>query len=335
MEDLSGQVLLGFDIKARKITKEKSHYILSTNKGMRTIRAAGAASNESKEHILFQHAIKERMYENGFPDTDRFYLAADGLPYCEHDGAVYVMTDALNGRELDFSDENAVMGAVRALARMHKAAQGLRAPAGFTAREDYADELKRDIARLRLIKKRVNAQRRLYDFDVLFLRNFEFYTGQLELCLSELNPESLRAAEARAAELGMICHNAVKEKNMLTPPDKTPDRTKIHIINFSEAHARHVCADISAFVQRYGKACPARRVSANKLLDAYTDINPLTQAEASILKPLIRRPNRFLKACEQYYDKKRTWTPGVISARIEETVRDKCGYAAYVDEFKV
>jgi len=320
MEDLNGQVLLAFDIKARKITKEKSQYIVTVNGGARTIRAAF----EPREHIAFQHAVKEHMYRNGFPDTDRFYLTACGLPYCECEGSLYVMTDVMRGKELDFLDESEVLSAVKTLAAMHRAAEG--APAGFAELDDPAAEIQKDMAWLAGVKKRVNAQKRLYDFDVLFLKNYAFYTDQLERCLDELRRGDPSVLNARAAERGMICHNAIKGKYILTDADKTS------IINFSAAAARHVCADIASFVRRYGKAAPPRRVNINALLGAYLSVNPLTARETAALRPLIRRPASFLKVCGQYYNKKRTWTPGAISAKIEDIVRGGEEFAAYVDE---
>jgi len=323
MEDLNGQVLLAFDIKARKITKEKSQYIVTVNGGARAIRSVF----ETREHVAFQHAVKEHMCRNGFADTDRFYLTVSGLPYCEYDGSLYVMTDVLRGKELDFLDEAELLGAIKTLAAMHKAAEG--APAGFIERDDPVSEIQKDLAWLGSVKKRVNAQKRLYDFDVMFLKNYGFYTDQLERCLDELRRGDPAALNACAAERGMVCHNAIKGKYILIGAGKTS------IVNFSAAAARHVCADIAAFVRRYGKTAPAGRVNINTLVGAYLSVNPLSARETAALRPLIRRPASFLKVCGQYYNKKRTWTPGAISAKIEDIVRGGEEFAAYVDELEM
>ncbi len=322
MDDLNIQVLQGFGIRAKRIIKEKSYYICNTNMGYRVIKK----SFDTSDNIAFQHKIKEHLYSLGFINTDRYYLSNYKKPYVEYDNNNYVMTDLFDYREADFSDNREFEQIIKNVALMHKFSKGI----DFNCKVNYGNDnvvdlYKKNIIELTNIKKRINNQRKFSDFDVLFIKNYKFYLEQLQDAVELLEKSSLKKYIKKAKTQLCICHNLLKEENILL------DGEIMYILNFSQSYVGYSLFDIVSLIQRYLKYTPIKRLSIYNIFDIYDKYNPLEKEEIEIIYPLLKYPNKFIKLCSQYYSKKRTWTPSAITNRMENIVNTRDYYYSYLE----
>ena len=315
MDLLSAQVLQGFGITAKKIRKEKSSFLITSDIGNFTVKK----SLDSCAKITFAHDIKEHLAAKGFADTDRFRVSSGGKPYVEHDGNLYVCTATTALRETNFTDPADVTRAVKAAARMHLLARGVVSDTRFRP-EDALALLRRDITDTAAVKRKLG-NGGLSDFDVIFLKNYDFYLAQMRFTLAELESTSFETYVAQAYSQLHIIHNRLKDETLLTDGDN------LHIVNFGAAQIGYSIFDLVSLISRYIRDNPRGcDISVYALLEAYNSVSPLRIEDVRITRALLHFPFRFVKTLRAYYSKKRTWTPSAILSKIQSIAADRESY---------
>lgn len=334
MGDLHAQVLAGFGLKAKKVVKERNGYVCNTQKGLVLIQK----TNESCEHITFSHSVKECLQDADFSNIDRYWISMTNKPYVLLENETYVATAAPGFQEINFENNDDFLKALRETARMHALSD--RIYNGFAKQPDSSAEINpaasfyrtldlrgtfsKKLGELHSIKKRVGAKKRLSDFDVLFLKSYSLYENQLQEALSLLGQESSFGGSARR-----FCHNSLKEESLPV------FNGKVHIVNFSHCGFMDTSlTDLSGMISRYIRKLPQTPVNIQDVLDDYLRINRLSPVEIRMLYPLLLYPEKFLKLCNYYYSKKRTWIPSAMIGRMEGLVLSREKALRYVEGLK-
>jgi spore coat protein I len=321
LEDLNVQVLNGFKVRANRIVKEKSYYICSTNDGVRVIRK----SADSRAHIVFQHSLKEQLYERGFSGTDRYYTTAEGAPYFELGENTYVMTGLFRHREADFGNITDLEKAMHKVAAFHSTARGLEFEQSFYGSENTLDSYRKQAVEFDAIKKQIGQRSRLSDFDVIFLKNYDSYRRLIRESLQILEHTNLTQLQSVAKSENAVCHNLLKEEHLLI------DGIKVSLIGFSQAAIDYYVFDLCSVIQRYTKNRGKSNMNICEVLELYDKHRTLAKHDILILLGLLKYPSKFVKICRQYYSKKRTWTPSAIINRLEGIVEGKDTYDKFVE----
>ncbi|GHV40188.1 hypothetical protein FACS189490_05030 [Clostridia bacterium] len=320
-----------FSLKCLGVRKEKSYYICRTDKGMKNLRPASVPP----PRLLFANNVQEALYNTGFNRAERFYPAINGDPYILYDGTYYIAADFYpEMRETDFSDKADVLRATASLAKMHSALRQCgKSLAEFSydnPEDDNAPDslFKQNASELNSFKRIVRRQPRLSDFDVMFLKNADFYDCELSAWRNAVNGADYKYALRVAAENGYICHNLLQEESVLT------DGKRNFIVNFSMCATDHFINDLSSVIKRHAKkAAHGEAAPIGEIIEAYIKHNALTDAEINALYAPIIFPDKFLSLCQKYYAKKRTWTPAALMTKMKELTDDKEYLKRYVEDF--
>ena len=328
MEDLNMQVLLEFGVKPRRVVKEKSYYICHTDKGIRVVRK----SFDTACHIMFQHRVKEHLAQLDKPNkkiirTDSYYCSNTGEPYVNFEDNIYVMTDLFPYKESDFGRSDEIEKIIEATAIFHICARDAKLSDGHThfAEDDLVGKYKRNITELSAIKKKIGIQKRMSDFDVLFLKNYQYYMNDLLTSIEILEKTNLQSYIQKARGLGQVCHNLLKEENVFY------HNGHLYILGFSHAAIDYSLYDVCSVIQRHVKDMPKEPLSIHRLMELYHLTNPILAEEVEILYALLKYPYKFIKICNQYYSRKRTWTPSVLNNRIQHLIAGQKEYADFID----
>jgi len=328
MEGSVYQAVRGFGLKCRGVVKEKSFHICDTDAGLITVQKITG----SRDDVLFRHAVKERLCECGFGNTDRYLLSAEGLPYAVADDGAYTSTVCFSrgGKEADFGAD--ILDVVKAVAEMQKAVKQCsgRIYDSFHSGRNIdampaAGEYGRVVSRLSGYKKMVAKQPGLSDFDVLFLKCCDFYRGMLDMWHETAQTagygDMLREGEK------LLCHGSLQEDTVVIKDGP------VYITGFAECGFSHPLCDLAAVIKRHIKRPGAEYVPLGEILAAYCEINPLTSAEFAILRGLLLFPDRFIKICQRHYAKRRTWIPAAFMTRMEEVAADKERRLEYIESY--
>ena len=327
MDKLSPAILDAFGIQSRSIKKEKGHYLCNTDYGLMKVHI----TYDTPETIWLQYSIKEHLAANGFSYTDRFRLAKTGQPFVQLGRETYIMaTLPQQHRETNFENEAEALEAFRALAYFHTASRNMpmdTIPKSQPLTEVYARQMKE----LTQIGKQVRRNSRLSDFDVLFIKHAQDCGELIQDCIHRLAKTDYAALHAMALNQGSLCHNTLKEENLLVTckHHNPPSTLNCFITNFSEAEIGLQLWDLAALIRRYAQRS-GKDIPVTRLLETYNQISPLPHGAVDILYPLLIFPWAFMKIITQYYSKKRNWTPNGMFNRMETILAERDSYENYI-----
>lgn len=322
MFEMQKTVVESFGVQAKKITKEKTYYIVETSEGMRVLRVM----QEGAPRILFQHALKEFAAGNGFTKTDRFFPSLSGEPYTAANGEIYVLTEYIEGREANF--ETDLLQAAEALAHWHNCTCGVTVPddAADITPPVFIDEINKQISQINQIKKKVRAQARLSDFDVMFIKHADAYAAQISEASEKLGKLNYTALQRQAQENNFICHNSLKEETVCI------NGTDVYITQYNEAARGVPLNDLCSLIRRYARLSADARVSVADVMEVYNKRRTISESDAEIIYSMLMYPAAFIKTVTQYYSKKRTWTPVALLNRMQSVISGKERYDAYIEK---
>lgn len=323
MEDLNATILRGFAIKPKNIVKNKHYYICDTNKGYIVIKK----TFDNLENIIFQHDIKEHLYNCGFTNIDRFFLSTTQNPYFLFANSTYIATNYIPYNETEFSNKAQFEEVIKNIAIMHKLLMNVKfSDIIFYGESDIVLGYESSLQNFNNIKKRITSQSRLSDFDVIFLKNYSFYKKVILESISILNDTNIKKQIGFAKENNIVSHNLLKEENILINSDL------VYITNFTNSNINPQILDISFLIRRYMKIFQQENFSITEIIHIYTKYNnSFTCDDFKILYPMLKFPYKYLKICFQYYSKKRTWAPSAIINRMETLISNKDLTEQYIE----
>ncbi len=315
MEELNAAVLRGFRLSPKKISRQKAYYICNTQTGLYVIKK----SFDNAESVAFQHSLKEHLLRNNFPYVDNFVLSETGEPYVVFQDEVYICTPFLDLREADLSDKNEFLKIIEQVSLFHKAAENVTF--SFPQTLSFSDEFLNTASWLNVVKRNINNQKRLSDFDVLFLKNFNYFYQLTKQSLEFFTQNKDNIFE-KANRLYTVSHGRLKEENILMGSD-------IFLTKFSDSKISEQVSDVSSLIQRHIKHAQ-NPACLSEVLEAYGKHNNFGETEKEILINFLKFPEKFISICRQFYSKKRTWTPSALITRIEEVINSKERFENYI-----
>ncbi len=294
MEDLNSQVVRAFGRKLRNYSKIKGSYLCVTDKGPKVIKKV----DNTKENLMFQHMLKEHLYDKNFPNIDRFCISLDGLPYYTFNNTTYIMLNHIDGVECDLIKNSEI--AVKQLAIMHNLLYGLDNTINSVPCELVSFYKKRTSEMARL-KKRISDVSNLTELDINILKNYDEYYNLCEKSIHILENSNYQQLINRAITNSIFCHNNYREENIII------NVNNIYITNFENACCDIHMIDLANIIRRYMKNLECSELQAFKLLEIYNNIKPITKEELKVLLAILIFPYKFLKICNKYYNRRRSW----------------------------
>lgn len=322
MEDLNINVAKGFGLRWKYITKEKASYLCHTEGGVKIIKK----TSSEHRHIVFQQQLKTQLYDRGFRNIDLYGLSLNDTPYFEYNGETYVMTDRLCGKQPDFQNTDDFTLVIETIAKMHRESRGF-APDGAIAFSKYnniEETFARNIQDMAAIKKKLKKKSSLSDFDVTFIKNYEYYYAQMTEAVEGLQSSGATRSVTYTAN---ICHNLLKEENFFL------SQGDIYLTNFSDCSFDCSVFDLADIIRRYMKTLPDDYIAISDIAEAYTRHNPLDKTELALLRPLIIFPGKYVKLCMQHYVKNRSFVPSALGARMKNLTDRQATTEEYLKTF--
>ena len=325
MDNLLDTIVDKFGLNIESAVKSRSRYIIETSGGSFTAKKNTA----SKEHIMFQHNVKEYLSENGFCSTDRFLLSCSGLPYISRGEDIYTVSRHYHCREFDFAYAADAEKASETLGILHSLTEKYdfsRADTVFMS--DILAEYKKGITFLQSIKKTLTTGKGLSDFDVAVARNYEHYLKRAKDAV--LLFQGMGYAELSSKRIA-VCHNLVKEESFLIN-----DHKEAFIIEFSKISAAYPVFDIGRLLRRIIKSAAknggADTISVDQLIRGYMKFGNLSEQDIKLLYAILMYPNSFVKACMSYYNKKRTFVPVSVKNKLDSIMKNKEAEERYIEQ---
>ena len=325
MDEFTSTLVRKFNFNPKYIRRQKYMYICNTDKGTKVIRPI----NYSADKILFIHNIKQYLISKGFTQLDNYYMSDENLPYVINEDIIYIMTDYIDLDECDLSDNIQLKKAIELLANFHKFSQGYRKDEKTCIETiDIKQDFNKKIEQLAKMKKQTNKQKKLTDFEILFIKSFDyFYKNAIEV-IEILEKYKYENINNLAKKNVMICHNKIKEENILIGD-------KCYLTQLENISIDHFVYDLASFINRYIKKHTTNYLSLEEILSTYSKINYIDRSILPILYALIKFPSRYIETCQNFFQRKRNFTPISISSDLENILYLKDFSENYLDKIKI
>ena len=308
MGGLHHSVAIAFNVSGT--IREKGYY--KTTDGKRVIRK----TKDGHRHIRALHEIKNHCKEAGYPWMDQNHLAKNGQPYVLSDKEHYVMTDLIHYREANFADPMEFLKIVEATACRHKAARNIKfskEAALYVSASPLTEIIQEQKEHFETIRKRIRKQSKLSDFDVIFVKHYPEYQERILKAQKLLESTGYLKLFREAKEKNHICHNSLKEDCLRIYGDW------VYITRLEQATADYQLVDLSNLIRRREKE--HKDLKRDKIVEAYSKILFLEREEEIILEAMLLYPSAFIKIVNEYYQKKRSWTPAYMTNKLREALK--------------
>ncbi|GFI61328.1 hypothetical protein IMSAG049_00485 [Clostridiales bacterium] len=122
----------------------------------------------------------------------------------------------------------------------------------------------------------------------------------------------------RSAKGRCVCHNAFKNDNI-----RMSENGEMTVSGLDSCTYGVCASDLAQLIRRYIKSDLADEAGVADIIDSYRSERPITDGEMEIIRGLLVYPYKFLKLCNEHYNKRRVCISEAAVERFENCA--KCG----------
>lgn len=274
----------------------RSVYMLSTDKGRKILKKIDYSLDEL---MFIYNALNEIRKQ--YPYVINFRQSITGEPYVQHRNDIYIVLDMIEGRDCLYENLIDLKNASRALARFHKAGEGISGDSCQAKnrlgrleecyKSKIADlEKYKDIAAMHVNKS---------PFDKAFLQEVDYYLDNARDALKQLQESPYMKLCSKGHTL---CHHDLAHRNILID-----NNDNVYFLDFDYSMVDIPCHDIANMINKALRHNEWSIEIADTILNSYSEEHPLSEEEMNVLVAYLMFPQEFYNVATAYYMKTRNW----------------------------
>ena len=327
VQDVLVDVLEQFGLRLHDYQRIRKIWRVKTDAGYKYLKKSKLGPTE----LEFIFEALEYLYARPFPSVLRLTLSQYGIPFAEHQGELYVLTDWVFSREADFSILMDLRRASRFLAEFHLRSQGFSPLVNLPARTDWLNWPSKMELRLRQMdhfRELALSQQNSSDFSRLYLSYFDYYRSQGELAYQALLCSPYLKVATTAATNRSFCHHDFSGRNLLHTFDD-----RLILIDFDYSLLDLRIHDLINLIVRNLKHSNWDLELCRFILKEYHQVAPLTEEEIEVMRILLIWPHDFWQVGLQYYYEKLPWPKGRFFKKLEGKIKDRLEREEFLRKF--
>lgn len=284
-----------FGFKVEDAAPIRSVYMLSTDEGMKILKKIDYSLGE----LMFIYDSLNEIRKQ-YPYVINFKQSLSGEPYVEHKNDIYIVLDVIEGRDCLYENLIDLKNASRALARLHRAGEGIPASCQVKNKLGRLEECyKRKICDMEKYKDIAAMHVNKSPFDRTFLQGVDYYIENARAALKALQGSSYLKLCSKGHTL---CHHDLAHRNILID-----DKDNVYFLDFDYSVVDIPCHDISNMITKALRHNEWSSEIADTILDSYSQEYPLCGEEMKVLAAYLMFPQEFYDVATAYYMKTRNW----------------------------
>ena len=326
--DLDINLFNEFDLKTYDVIPVRKVFILNTNKGDKVLKKV----NYSIAELEFINCGIEHIKNNNFDRIIEFEKTKNNLIYVPWKDDIYCIMNLVEGRECEYSNPVDVMLTSKAIAKLHKASEGLIYDEGFAEllvknQQRYLcgrliENFNKKLEELKFFKSIANLYENKNEFDYIFLEHEKYYEENIMQSIKILG-QSEYYNLCNEKEKIVFCHHDLAHHNILI------NKEEVYFLDFDYAVIDLKVHDICNFINKAVKNFAYDIEKCHSILSEYTLVNPLDKRELKVLYGMLSFPEDFYSVSRDYYTRKKQWSEEVFLNRLKR----KAGYKEDREEF--
>ncbi len=326
-QDAIVHALNQFGLKMHSFQSIRKIWRVKTDAGFKYLKK----SKLNPEELEFIFEALEYLNSRSFSNVLRWALTKDGTPFAFHRDELYVMTDWVFSREVDFSILMDLKHASNLLAKFHLKSQGFSPLVKLPARTAWLNWPSKMELRLRQMdhfRELALSERDTSDFSRLYLSYFDYYRSQGEIAYQALMHSPYLEVATAAAVNRSFCHHDFSSRNLLRAFDG-----RLVLIDFDYSLLDLRIHDLINLIVRNLKHSNWNFDICRFILKEYHRVAPLTKEEIEVMRILLVWPHDFWQVGLQYYYEKLPWPKERFFKKLEGKIKDRLEREEFLSKF--
>lgn len=295
------ELLQKWGLQVKKISPVRDAYKVYTDNGTYALKVV----NESGKSLRFYYSVMCCATNRGFADLAGYIPTKTGeQPYARFNGRRVVLTPWIEGREIHYHSESDMIAAARTLAQFHRATRGYRPQEGIKVKEKWGrwlDKLRERADEVEYFT--LYASKQEDEFDRALHKAADWVLQQSEGAVEALGDSDAYYELMNVSRAVLeVCHGDPAKRNFVV--DKSG---QMYLIDFDSMSADMSVIDLWHLLYRMLSRDLWDFKLVQKMLDAYSAINPLSREEYEVLGIFLTFPEKIWRVLRAYYEGDSEW----------------------------
>lgn len=309
-------VIEEFGLHLRSVQSIRKIWRVKTDIGYKYLKR----SKLNPAELQFIYEALEYLDTRSFPGILRLALSKNGLPFVAHQNGLYIMTDWVFSREVDFCILMDLKQASRFLAGFHLTSQGFSPRAHLPERMlwfNWPSKLELRLRQLERFRELALSEREESAFSRLYLSFYDYFRRQGEAAYQALLHSPYREVAGSAAAVKSFCHHDYSGRNLLRAFDN-----RLILIDFDYSLSDLRIHDLINLLVRNLKHSHWAIDICRFILKEYHSVARLSAEELEVMRVLLIWPQDFWQVGLQYYYEKLPWPRERFLKKLESKIKD-------------
>lgn len=310
------EVCAKYGVNAQSIVKIRSVYKVKYDKNKSICLKR---MKHGKKTVIRGNRLVEALNSNGFYNTEKYFRTLNGNLYIKYKKFIFYATEWIEGSECNFDDLEEACSCVKLLAEFHISTNkfGKKNFNIYNNLKNWPDIFKDDLRELEKFKNVINKKILKSEFDITYLKNVDKFLDRGLMAMNILSTSSYYKISKKASHNKTICHDSFYYQNIIKK------NGVYYLIDLDSIIIDLQINDLGKLIRRlmYKGAYKWDFEKAKKLIEAYTEINPLSKEELEVMLSLIIFPHKFWKLGKKRYCKHKNWSEKKYMHKLNKLIK--------------
>lgn len=299
-----------YDVNVNSTRKVRGAIFFDTDQGPMLLKELSI----SQKRLPLLYGLGEELEKQGYERMDSLIKTKDGELFCEDEnGTKYILKKWFHGKECDPHKESEIMEAVRNMALLHRAMEECDCDKTHT-KEPLDQEYFRHNRELRKVRSFIRGKNTKGKFELAFLKEFEEMYGLATATLQYLQESHCGTLLEDSLKEGKMVHGDYNYHNILMT------NGGVATTNFEHFYAGIPVTDFYYFLRKTMEKNSWNISLGHKMLETYSRILPLTDAQMEYIAVCISYPEKFWKVANSYYRSSKAWISAKSMEKLETAI---------------
>lgn len=300
MNEKSLTVLEQYELKIKGTYRSKGNYGCTTDKGKYILQEYNNSDEKMKTMSVFYDFLEKNHFI-----TDRVVANKEGkFVTVSEDGYTYILKKWFDAEDCSNSNPRQLMLAVENLAEFHKLTEnttGLFQEGGFHQGKNMRKVMERHSAEILRIKNYIKKRKNKNYFEMSLHNIIEEYYQQATDAEQLLEQSEYKEIYEESIANKTVNHGCYNYHNILF------QNGQVIMVNMLKVNYAPAVQDLYDFLRKVMEKNNWDIPLGKTLLEAYSNIRPLSVREFEVLKAILSYPEKFWKIINYYYNSNKAW----------------------------
>lgn len=303
------------DIKLESYKGKKAVWWIKTPGGYKILKK----HSHSPKTLEFIIDAMHHLMKNGVKMPE-IIKTKNNNNYTIMDETCYVLSEAIEGRTIDYTSSENMKKIVNELAKFHKASIGFTPSKDYKTREHvglWIEKYKAEIDKIKGYYDIEVSNSNHSEFGKIILDEFNHFYERMNSSLDELDRENYHNWSMETKNSGSLCHQDFTAGNLILS-----NSGDLYVLDTDSLTVDIPIRDIRKILNKIMKRKNGWDLDITRdILRWYQEKNPLTYSQWQVLKSTLVYPHLFVGIMSKYYEKRdKSWTEAKYIKRLKEMI---------------